>query len=148
MFKQNFNCKLIPVFTSSKVKTYFSLKSRTPTSLCSNVAYQFKCLCDTDNSYIGVTSRPFCVRVDEHLNVNRRTSNIEADSAIKKHLDTCQKCFEGTRRNQFDHFQILRHCTSSYTAKIHEALLIKRHNPKLNIQQFNKGASYTLKVYY
>ena len=101
----------------------------------------------TDNSYIGVTSRPFWIRIDEHLNLTRR-SGSEANSAINKHLDSCQKCYEGTRRNQFDQFRILRHCTSSYTAKIQEALLIKRYNPKLNIQQFNKGASYTLKIYY
>ena len=147
IFKETFDSKLIPVFTSHKVKSYFSLKSHTPLSLCSNVVYEFQCLCDTSNSYIGVTTRPFCIRVDEHLNSTKR-SNTEANSAICKHLDSCQKCFEGTRRNQFDQFRILRRCTSAYTAKIQEALLIKRHNPKLNIQQFNKGASFTLKVYY
>ena len=147
IFKDTFGCKLIPVFTSHKVKSHFSLKSRTPQPLCSNVVYKFQCLCDTGNCYIGVTSRPFCIRVDEHLNLMKR-SNTEADSAICKHLDRCQKCFEGTRSKQLEQFQILRHCTSSYTAKIQEALLIKRYNPKLNIQQFNKGASFTLKVYY
>ena len=147
IFKETFDCKLVPTFTSHKVKSHFNLKCRTPLSLCSNVVYQFQCLCDTDNSYIGVTSRPFCIRVDEHLNHTKRT-NSDADSAINKHLDSCQKCFAGTRTNQFDQFKILRHCTTPYSAKIQEALMIKRHNPKLNVQQFNKGASFTLKIYY
>ena len=144
LFKDTFALDVVPVFTSFKVKTYFSLKSRTPKSLCSNVVYEYQCLCDTNKSYIGVTIRPFCIRVDEHLN---RTGSTQ-DSAIKKHLDICQKCFEGTRENQLEHFKILRYCTSSYTAKIPEALMIKRYNPKLNIQQFNKGASFILKIYY
>ena len=147
IFKETFGLRLVPVFKSHKVKSHFNLKCRTPLPLCSNVVYKFQCLCDTNNSYIGVTSRPFCIRVDEHLNLTKRSSS-EADSAINKHLDSCQKCFEGTRTNQFQQFQILRHCTSPYTAKIQEALMIKRHNPKLNIQQFNKGASFTLKIYY
>ena len=91
IYKETFGSKLVPVFTSFKVKTYFSLKSRTPIPLCSNVVYKSECLCDTDNSYIGVTSRPFCIRVDEHLNLTKRSSNTEADSAISKHLDICQK---------------------------------------------------------
>ena len=147
IFKETFGCTLVPVFTSHKVKSHFNLKCRTPLALCSNVVYKFQCLCDTNTSYIGVTSRPFCIRVDEHLNLTKRSSS-EVDSAINKHLDTCQKCFEGTRTKQFEQFEILRHCSSSYTAKIQEALMIKRHNPKLNIQQFNKGASFTLKIYY
>ena len=147
LFEQYYGTKLTPVYTSFKVKTYFGLKSRTPTFLCSNVVYRYKCLCDTNKSYIGVTARPLCIRIDEHLNSTRRSGNPENDSAIIKHLDTCQKCFQETRTNQLEHFEILRHCTSQYTAKIHEALLIKRHNPTLNVHQFNKGASFTLKVF-
>ena len=145
IFKDTFGTKLNPVYTSYKVKTYFGLKSRTPKFLCSNVIYEFKCLCDTSISYIGVTSRPLITRVEEHLNSSLKSTT--ADSAIRKHLNTCQKCFADTRSNQLDYFEILRNCSSSYTAKIQEALLIKRHNPNLNIQQFNKGASFTLKVY-
>ena len=145
IFKDTFGTKLNPVYTSYKVKTYFGLKSRTPKFLCSNVIYEFKCLCDTSISYIGVTSRPLITRVEEHLSSSPKSTT--ADSAIRKHLNTCQKCFADTRSNQLDYFEILRNCSSSYTAKIQEALLIKRHNPKLNIQQFNKGASFTLKVY-
>ena len=145
IFNDTFGIKLNPVFTSFKVKNYFGLKSRTPKFLCSNVVYEFKCLCDTSISYIGVTSRPLCTRIDEHLNSSSK-SNTEI-SAISKHLHTCQKCFADTRSHQLDYFNILRNCNTAYTAKIQEALQIKRNNPKLNIQQFNKGASFTQKVY-
>ena len=46
LFKDTFALNVVPVFTSFKVKTYFSLKSRTPKSLCSNVVYEYRCLCD------------------------------------------------------------------------------------------------------
>ena len=101
IFNDTFDIKLSPVFTSFKVKTYFGLKSRTPKFLCTNVIYEFKCLCDPSVSYIGVTSRPLCTRVDEHLNVSQK-SNAEV-SAISKHLHTCQKCFADAR-----HLSILR----------------------------------------
>ena len=148
IFKDTFDTTIEPVFTSFKVKNCFRLKSRTPKALCSNVVYEYQCLCDTNNSYIGVTSRPFCTRVEEHLDNNKKRTRNTEDSAVLKHLDMCQKCFEGTRENPLDKFKILRHCTSSYTAKIQEAILIKRFHPKLNVQQFNNGASFTLKVYY
>jgi len=146
IFEETFGSKLSPVFTSFKIKNYFSLKSRTPRFMCSNVVYRFTCLCDTNSSYIGVTIRPLCIRVDEHLNSNQKSTK-SGDSAIRKHLETCQKCFQETRLNQMEHFEILRQCSTPYSAKIQEALLIKRHNPKLNKQLFNNGASVTLKVY-
>ena len=93
---------------------------------------------------MGVTSRPFHTRIEEHLDV--KTKNSEK-SAIKKHLNQCQKCFEDTRREGKQYFKILRHCENPYDAKIHEALLIKHKNPKLNKQQFNKGASFLLNVF-
>ena len=67
IFEETFGSKLTPVYTSFKVKTYFGLKSKSPKFLCSNVVYKFNCLCDTDICYIGVTSRPLGIRVNEHL---------------------------------------------------------------------------------
>ena len=43
------------VFTSFKVKNYFSLKYHTPLPLLANVVYKFKCLRDENNTYIGKT---------------------------------------------------------------------------------------------
>ena len=36
---------------------------------------------------------------------------------------------------------------SDYEAKIHEALLIKRHSPSLNKQCYASGASFLLNIY-
>ena len=134
IFNDTFGITLSPVFTSFKVKNYFSLKSRTPKFLCTNVVYEFQCLCDTSVSYIGVTSRPLCTRAEEHLNVFRK-SRAEV-SAISKHLHTCQKCFAGTRHNQLEHFEINRNCTSNYTTKIQEAISIKRKKRKTKCSTF------------
>ena len=54
------------VFTSFKVKNYFSLKCRTPLPLLANVVYKFKCLRDANNIYIGKTIRHLATRVKEH----------------------------------------------------------------------------------
>ena len=134
----------IYIFTSFKVKNYFRLKSRTPGTLCSNVVYEFTSSCDTSLSYIGVTSRPLCIRIQEHLDCSPKN---KIDSAVKKHLGHCQKCFAETRKNGTDQFQIIRQCDTQYDAKIQEAILIKRRNPKLNIQQHNKGASFLLDIF-
>ena len=144
LFDEHFGIKITPVFTSFKVKTYFRLKSRTPGTLCSNVVYQFTSSCDTSLSYIGVTSRPFCIRIQEHIDCSPKN---KVDSAVKKHLNHCQKCFADTRTNGSDHFQIIRQCDTQYDAKIQESLLIKKRNPKLNVQQHNKGASFLLDIF-
>ena len=40
-----------------KVNRYFQLKSKTAHALSSNVMYQFTCSCDTNLSYIGMSTR-------------------------------------------------------------------------------------------
>ena len=51
------------VYTSFKIKNYFSLKCRTPKQLLSNVVYQFKCQHDAEVLYIGETKRHLIVVV-------------------------------------------------------------------------------------
>ena len=41
------------VFSSVKVKNYFSLKCHTPMPLMANVVYQYTCLRDANSTYIG-----------------------------------------------------------------------------------------------
>ena len=42
----------------------------------------------------------------------------------------------------------MRKCRNDYyDCQINEALLIRKHKPKLNKQLFNSGASYLLKVF-
>ena len=58
--------KSLMLFTSFKVKNYFSLKCRTPLPLLANVVYKFKCLRNANNIYIGKTIRHLATRVKEH----------------------------------------------------------------------------------
>ena len=81
------NVKFIPIYKSFKVKSYFQLKSKTPVALCSNVVYHFTCSCDTNKTYIGMSSRHLSTRVQEHLNFN---SNQK--SSIKDHIMSCNIC--------------------------------------------------------
>ena len=136
----------MPIFTTFKIKSYFQLKSRTPSSLCSNVIYKFTCPCDTDLSYVGVTIRHLVTRIREHLDCSLK--HEKKISAIKKHLNSCQYCFEATWDLNSNHLNILEKCKTQYEANINEALIIKKESPKLNIQQFNKGASFLLNIFW
>ena len=88
-------------------------------NFCSNVVYKFSCSCDTNKTYIGMSSRHLITRVREHLNFKSLQ-----DSAIKDHILSCEKC----SNNRFDenNFVIIRKCKSEFCSKIHEALLIKK----------------------
>ena len=55
IFKQYYCINVKTVFTTFKVKNYFSLKCNTPLALKSKVVYKFNCLRDADISYIGKT---------------------------------------------------------------------------------------------
>ena len=144
IFDQHLDSKITPVFTSSKVQSHFKLKSVTPAFLTSNVVYEFVSSCDTSVSYIGVTTRPLWSRVQEHIDCSAKN---KLDSAIKKHIMHCQKCFTETKSNPLKNFTVIRSCHNQYDAKIHEALLIKQKMPKLNIQQHNSGSSFLLEIF-
>ena len=111
--------KITPIYKSFKINSYFKLKSCTPLALCSNVVYQFRCSCDTNQTYIGMSSRHLSsTRVKEHLNFS---SNQK--SSTKDHINSCDICSE--TKFGLDSFKIIRKCRSEYDSKIYEALLIK-----------------------
>ena len=62
LFLKDLKVDISPVFNSFKISSYFSLKSRSPSRLASNVVYKFSCLCDANLTYIGKTKRHLCVR--------------------------------------------------------------------------------------
>ena len=127
--------------TTFKVVNYFQLKSKTPVGLCSNVVHKFSCSCDTNKTYIGMSSRHLITRVRKHLNFKSLQ-----DNAIKDHILSCGKC-SNNRFNE-NNFIIIRKCKSEFCSKIHEALLIKKKlSPKLNRQMFANGASYLLNIF-
>ena len=53
LIKSTYDIEILPVFTSTKIGDFFSLKSKTPFPFSSNVVYKFSCLRDADHSYIG-----------------------------------------------------------------------------------------------
>lgn len=140
LFFNDLSINITPVLTTFKVANYFSLKSRTPKLITSNVVYKFTCLCDANLTYIGKTKRHLMVRGLEHLEFEK----AKPESEIKVHLRGCEIC----QRGNFDNFEIIKKCKSDQETKINEALVIKTENPKLNKNLFNKGSLYTLKVYY
>ena len=133
------NCKVRIVFSSFKIRNYFSLKTITPKYLLSNVVYKFTCQNDSGISYIGETKRHFMTRVKEHLDINKTTK-----SEVKTHIKSCLYCREHAK---CDSFQVIKKCQNNFNALVHEALLIRRHNPKLNKQLFQKGSLFTLKIF-
>lgn len=138
LVKLKFGVDINVYFTSLKTGSYFQLKCRTPNSLMSKVVYKFTCLRDANISYIGMTTRHLSLRVKEHIYSKTR-------SAVGNHIDNCSACKNKTV--DIDDFKIIRTCNTNYSTKIQEALLIKKQNPKLNLQLYAKGSSFLLNVF-
>ena len=100
--------------------------------------YKFSCLRDVNVTYIGETTRPLAVRVDEHLASTKKT-------AVRKHIDACPTC--SAHDFSLKDFQIIKRCRTNADTRVHEALLIKKHAPVINKQMFLSGASFVLTVY-
>ena len=123
------------VFSSFKVKNYFSLKCHTPMPLMANVVYQFTCLRDANSTYIGKTIRHLATRVKEHAT---------SSSAIKEHLSSCTTCKDN---NSCNSFKVIDSANSDFEVSIKEALHIKHRNPNLNKQLSTQGMSFMLKIF-
>lgn len=122
-------------FSSFKIQNYFSLKTRAPKALSSNVVYKFVCQVDPEVSYIGKTKRHLCERVKEHR---------YSKSAISDHLLSCLPCSDNFNCNSFT---ILSTCRDSFAVPTLEALYIKDNNPILNQQLASNGTSTVLCVF-
>jgi len=91
-------------------------------------------------AYIGKSKRHLERRAGEHL-----TLDDSHKSAIKDHLRFCATCAE--KQVSSASIRILKKCRTDFDAKIQEALLIKKLNPKLNKQLYCKGASFLLSIF-
>ena len=120
--------------------TLFNSLISTPLILNSKVVYKFICSLDVNVTYIGTSARHLSIRAGEHLNVSRSCKN-----AIKDHIRKCSSC--ETQPKNMKLFEIIRKSQTSYEAKIHEALVIKRSNPMLNKQLYANGSSFLLNVF-
>ena len=107
--------------TCFKTGSYFQLKSSTPFPLLSDVADKFSCSCDANISYIGMITRHFGIRIQEHLH------HKITKSSICDPIEICQNC--KLSNTDLNGFKVLHICDSEYATKIQEALLIKKHNP-------------------
>ena len=141
LIKDKFNLDVNVIYETCKVGNFFSLKSQTPKALMSNVVYKYTCKLDANISYLGKTKRHLITRVVEHGDLNAG----EKKTAVASHIAECLTCKQN--KTCLDDFEIVKHCKNDFETKIHEALLIRKFRPKINVQLYNSGASFLLKVY-
>ena len=125
--------KIKIVFTSSKIKNYFSMKDKIPESLNSYVVYEFKCA-GCNSCYIGETHRHLPIRIDEHLRTDKK-------SHIYQHIREKVECFDKVTP---DCFSILDTASTKFQLKLKEGLYIGWKKPDLNKQV--KYVSFSLTV--
>ena len=82
--KENFNIKL--VFTSFKIKNYFSCQDPIPDVLKSLLVYKFTCA-SCSSSYTGETCRHYKTKTEGHIKRDNK-------SHILKHLHSTATCFD------------------------------------------------------
>ena len=135
LFKKYYCVDIRIVYTTFKVKNYFSPKCRAPLPLLANVVYKFQCLREANKVYIGKTMRHLVTRVKEHEH---------STSAIHDHLLSCLDCKNNYSCNSFS---ILDSGRNDFEICIKEALHIKRSRPNLNKQLFCQGSCFTLNIF-
>ena len=136
LLSRNYGIDVRIVYSTFKVKNYFSLKCRTPLPLLANVVYKFNCLRDANVSYIGKTKRHLVTRVREHSNTA---------SAVCEHLESCDVC-----RSEYSvgkNFSILDKGRDDFEITIKESLQIKNNRPPLNKKLMTQGTSFLLKIF-
>ena len=116
------NIKL--VFSSFKIKNYFSYKDPIPDNLKSLLVYKFTCA-SSSSSYIGETCLHFKTRIEEHIKKDRK-------SHIFKHLHSTRTCFDSYNSLSF---KIIDRANSKFDLKFKEALYINCKKTNLNAQQ-------------
>ena len=120
------------IFTPFKIGSLFSLKDSLPLTHRANVVYKFSCA-GCNASYIGETTRQLCVRANEHLQTDKKSSvyrHIHYESLPCK--DICDaSCFS-----------VLDSAPSEYQLKIKEGLHISWEKPALNV----KVKSYVVSI--
>ena len=138
---EHFDISVNVIYTTTKVGSFFGLKSSTPLPLLSRIVYKFTCLGDPNTAYIGLCNRFVIERVREHLALKRKQL-----TAVGKHIKGCVACQQAEL--SIKDFQIVKKCRTEFDTKIFEALYIKKFNPTINRQMFaNRGASFTINIF-
>ena len=131
LIKSKLDIEITPIFKTTKISSYFNIKSRTPSNLQSNVVYKYTCSRDVNVTYVpvGYSARHWITRAKEHISDCKSNKTV-----IKNHILNCNSCLNENSKFKLDRFSIMRKSNSAYEAKIHEALLIKKQNPTINKQ--------------
>ena len=137
--KLQLTLKINPVYKTFKVSQYFRLKTHVPPALCSNIIYQFSCSCDFSLTYIGMSTPHLSIRMGEYLSFHLKT-----EGSIKNHIMSCNIC--ANSKFNINLFKIIKKCNSNFETKIHDALLIKKHNRGLKRQLFANGSLFLLNI--
>ena len=93
------------------------------------------CQRDAGISYLGKTKHDLTTRIEEHLDL-KKTSGSR--TAVTSHISECFDC-----KKENHNFTIVKKCKNDFEAKIHEALLIRKFDPEINKQLFQKGGLFT-----
>ena len=126
MVMQEHGIRTLRAFRTTKVESYFSLKTKIPYLFKNDVVYKFVCSCDGNTQYYGETERHFFQRIKEHC-----TPSATSNSAVLDHIINCSGC---SNNNKVENcFSIVRQCTKTDILS-QEALCIKRFQPSLNVQ--------------
>ena len=112
------------VFSSFKIKNYFSYKDPIPDNLKSLLVYKFTCA-SSSSSCIGETCRHSKTRIEEHI-------KKDSKSHIFKLLHSTRICFDSYNSLSF---KIIDRANSKFDLKFKEALYINCKKPNLNAQQ-------------
>ena len=82
----------------------------------------------------------YIIRGMEHIVL----SNVYSNTKVESHLKLCNACYPNM---SIDNFKIIKKYLNNFSTIIHEALLIRKLSPSLNIQIFTNGQLYTLKIF-
>ena len=117
-------------YKTTKVGSYFGLKTKIPKLFKTDVVYEFRCPEDQDCHYIGETQRQLYKRIMDHL---PGTSKQPTNSAIHEHISQCKGCMAQNNASLSNCFTILRNCNTGDVLS-EEAICIKKFGPSLNTQ--------------
>ena len=85
-------------------------------------------------------TRHLSIRLGEYLGFHLKT-----ESSFKYHIMFCD--IRTNNKYNVNLFKMIKKCNFNFETKIHEALLIKKHNPGLNRQIFASGSSFLLSIF-
>ena len=144
LVQRQFDVKLSCVYSSCKIRDYFSLKCKSHPFLVSNVVYKFTCQSDSDQFYIGETARHIGTRAGEHLDLSRTNP-----TAVAKHIKDCETCFNCLELGMlsYENFEIMCSGQSKFDIEVKEAMLIKRSLPTLNRHLYRDGSIFSIRIF-